>query len=171
MSTYVILTDIANALGMDKSAARRFALRNGVEGVRTPLPSARGAWTLVFPPEDLEKLKELKELRDCPVMGTSDSIEERGVFYMIQLIPEHVPTRVKFGYASSFSARLDSHRTAAPTAIVFKSWPAKRSWESALIDVATAEDCTRLSSEVFDCPDLKAVVSRLDKVVKLLPVL
>lgn len=44
-----------------------------------------------------------------------------GFFYIIQLIPEVLPNRVKIGYTDNLDVRLKEHQTAAPTAKLIKS--------------------------------------------------
>ena len=42
--------------------------------------------------------------------------DRHGYFYLIQLIPEAMPNRVKIGFADNVERRLVEHQTAAPTA-------------------------------------------------------
>ena len=66
-------------------------------------------------------------------------------------------------------ARLLQHRTAAPTAVVVKSWPAKRTWEVPAMDCLTATDCRLILNEVFECDDIDAMLARGDSWFGLMP--
>lgn len=94
-----------------------------------------------------------------------------GYFYVIQLIPELDPHRIKVGFASDANARLDAHRTSAPTAELVLTWPCKRCWEKSAIDCATKEGCELIRGEVFTCKDIDALVARCDTFFQIMPVL
>ena len=60
---------------------------------------------------------------------------EIGVFYLIQLEPEHDPLRFKVGFAANINDRLRALRCSAPFSTVVKSWPCRRLWEKTAIDL------------------------------------
>lgn len=86
--------------------------------------------------------------------------DDVGVFYVVQLEPEHDPTRFKAGFTTEMDGRLRKHRCSAPFALVLQTWPCKRTWERAAID-STTVGCEQLHTEVFRAPDLDTVVARL----------
>ena len=94
----------------------------------------------------LERQDERKAQREVP--------PEQGVFYVIQLDPEHRPARIKLGWARNPYRRLATHRCAAPGAVFLTFWPCLRSDESHTITRLTARGCRRISREVFDVDDL-----------------
>jgi hypothetical protein len=75
----------------------------------------------------------------------------------------------ELGFADDLLSRLGQHRTAAPTAVVVKSWPCKRAWEGTVMDCLTAVNCRLILNEVFECDDVDALIARADKLFDLLP--
>jgi hypothetical protein len=91
-----------------------------------------------------------------------------GVFYLIQLEPEHDPGRFKLGFATNIEERLRSHKTAAPFSKVLKTWPCKLLWEKTAIECAS-QGCARLHTEVFRTESIDEVQSRCEQFFKLMP--
>ena len=91
-----------------------------------------------------------------------------GRFYIIQLVPDIKPERVKLGYSDNIEKRLKTHRTTAPTAKLLKSYPCKRTWEPVVIGLVT-HGCQDVGGEVFDCDSLCAIVERCNGVFRLMP--
>jgi hypothetical protein len=94
---------------------------------------------------------------------------EAGFFYVIQLIPEYDPKRIKLGFADNVSSRLTQHRTSAPTAKLLKSWPCRRSWERTAIDAIAAVGGALILNEVFEFQDIEAAIARADQFFSFLP--
>jgi hypothetical protein len=93
---------------------------------------------------------------------------EIGVFYLIQLEPEHDPLRFKVGFAANLNERLRHLRCSAPFATVVNSWPCRRLWEKTAIDCVTV-GCERLHTEVFRCPSLEAIKTKCDQFFGMMP--
>jgi hypothetical protein len=93
---------------------------------------------------------------------------EIGVFYLIQLEPEHDPLRFKVGFAANINERLRALRCSAPFATVVRSWPCRRLWEKTAIDSVTF-GCDRLHTEVFRCSLLDAVVTKCEQFFGIMP--
>ena len=87
---------------------------------------------------------------------------ETGVFYLIQLEPEHDPLRIKVGFAANMADRLRAARCWAPFSKVVKTWPCRRLWEKTAIECVT-NGCQRLHTEVFRCSSLEQVVDNCEK--------
>jgi|SRR5262245_20563697 len=96
-------------------------------------------------------------------------IDERGVFYVIQLEPEHDPRRVKVGFGD-LDERFRDHRCSVPFARVVKSWPCRRTWERAVTDCIT-EGYEQLGKEVFCTTSLEDILARAERFFALMPVL
>jgi hypothetical protein len=88
---------------------------------------------------------------------------------VIRLVPELDPRRVKLGFADEVNSRLTQHRTAAPTAVVIKTWPCKRSWEGTVMDCLSSYSCKLILNEVFECDDVDDLLRRGDALFALLP--
>lgn len=67
------------------------------------------------------------------------------------------------------NSRLQQHRTAAPTAVVLKTWPCKRSWESSIMDCLSAVHCKHILNEVFECEDINLLINRGDEIFNIFP--
>jgi len=156
MPDFITYKDIAKRLGVDPGTIRRLIERVGpqlgivVQQGRTDASNAK--WAHYLSREDADRLvvyyQSKGELRDED--DPEDILQASGVFYVIKLVPELIPNRLKVGYADSLEKRLAEHQTAAPTAHVLASWPCKRSWDYAAMDSITREGCTWLLNEVFE---------------------
>jgi hypothetical protein len=98
-------------------------------------------------------------------VGFPDDI---GVFYLMQLEPNHDPGRFKAGFTVEIEGRFQKHRCSAPFAHCLKTWPCRRTWERAAIDCAT-DGCERLHTEVFRSAALEEVVPRADAFFAVMP--
>lgn len=96
------------------------------------------------------------------------SFQKLGYFYVIQLVPEALPDRVKLGYADDAKQRLREHQTSAPTAKIIGKWPCKRYWEQTAIDSITRENCKLVLNEVYDA-DIAALLRRAEEFFALMP--
>lgn len=164
---YVTLTQLASELGLDRSNMRKYVLKHGFSPVRIRTPRSRGQLTLAL---TLDEAETIRELRQSQGFVKSQPVENStGYFYIIQLIPEFAPNRVKLGFASDVQARLSTHRTSAPTARLVKFWPCKRSWESTAIASMTRIECELIAGEVFECRSLAGLIARSDEFFAILP--
>lgn len=153
---------------MDRSHARRYILRLGVEPKKRRTPDSGGQLTLTVSADEASYI--LRARKEQGFLGSSKPVEnEVGQFYIIQLIPELDPTRVKLGFADDVNTRLAQHRTSAPTATLLKSWPCKRSWEGTIIDAIASVGGKLILNEVFEFEDLQPVIKRADELFALLP--
>jgi hypothetical protein len=93
---------------------------------------------------------------------------EIGVFYLIQLEPDHDSGRFKVGFAANMSERLRALRCSAPFAAVLQQWPCRRLWEKTAIDCVSA-GCEQLHTEVFRTASLEHVIARCQQFFDLMP--
>lgn len=172
---YILLKNLAQELGMDRSHARRYVLKNDIPMFRIRTIESRGQPTLALTPEDAEAVKELRQSQGYAVSGHPGEVimnNHHGWFYIIQLVPELDEGRVKLGFAGNVETRLQSHRTVAPTAELAKTWPCKQSWEKAAIDCVVgdkATNCWSIGGEVYGCRDLGLLVQRGDAFFSIMP--
>jgi len=165
---YVPLKDLADELGLDRSNTRKYVLRHGVRPHKRRTPDSGSQLTLAVSISEAEYIRTKR--REEGFLGTAKPVsKEVGVFYVIQLVPELDPRRIKMGYADDLGSRLGQHKTAAPTAKVVKSWPCRRSWEGTVMDSLTASGCTLILNEVFECEDIDALVQKAGQLFSLLP--
>jgi len=165
---FVSIKDLAKRLGMDRSNARRYVLKLGYAFHRRRTPDSRSQLTLCVTNAEADQIvtqRAAKGFIDSAVVAVSDV----GVFYVIQLVPDLDPKRLKLGFAESLEQRLSQHRTAAPTARLLRAWPCKRSWELTAIDALKCVGCRLILNEVFECDEPNAVVERGDAFFAMLP--
>jgi hypothetical protein len=169
---YVLLAALAHEWGIDKSTARKYAKRHGFDFVRTRGSDPTHQLVLALSKADAELLREIRAREGYQAQLTSDyrAVENgRGIFYVVQVIPDVDPSRVKLGYASSAPQRLESYRTISPTARLVKTWACRPTWERAAIDSLTALDCELIGGEVYTCRNLDALLQRGDAFFSLMP--
>jgi len=156
MSDFVSYKELANRLGVDPTTVRRLLERHGAE-LGIEVQKGRGStsnakWTHYLSRDDADRLAafyETKHQASVPAAAV-EPLQQFGCFYVIQLVPEALPNRVKIGYTDNLEKRLAEHQTSAPTARVLASWPCKRSWDYAAMDSIAREGCTWVLNEVFE---------------------
>ena len=163
------IPEVAKRLSLDGGTVRRFIAREN-ETLKLTLVRGKGDKLLLSRP-DADRLIAGYEARRGPVPEAeegSPTNDRFGFFYIIQLVPEALPNRVKVGFADSADRRLNEHKTAAPTAILLKSWPCKRSWDYAAMASITREGCKLVLNEVFE-GEVQGFVERGDQFFALMP--
>lgn len=165
---FVSLKQLAGDLGMDRSHTRRYVLRLGIHPKKRRTADSGGQLTLTIAAEEADRVRQVRAEQG---FGPSAKpvANDVGYFYIIRLVPELDPNRVKLGFADDVASRLAQHRTAAPTAVLVKAWPCKRSWEGTIMDGLSAVGGRLILNEVFEFDDLDAVIKRGDDLFALLP--
>jgi hypothetical protein len=165
---YVSIKDLAKRLGMDRSNARRYVMKLGYSFHKRRTPDSGRQLTLCVTGAEAEEISSQRQ--DKGFLASSVvAVSDLGVFYVIQLVPDLDPRRLKLGFAENLEQRLSQHRTAAPTARVLRAWPCKRPWELTAIDALTREGCRLILNEVYECDDLDRLVKRGDAFFSMLP--
>lgn len=164
----ISVIDIARIHGKRKQSIFKLLKRSGIEQVKAPGEGTRGQAISYISQADYELLEsELNSIESDPG-GSVEAESTPGVFYLIQLEPDHDPGRFKIGFASNIDERLRSHRTVAPLCQIVKTWPCKPLWEKTAIDSVCA-GYERLYTEVFRAPSLAEVESRCDRFFAVMP--
>jgi hypothetical protein len=158
----VSFKEIGQRLGVHRMSVRRIvdrvAPQLGIEVQKARGNKTNANWGHYLTRDDADRLVAYYKRHIGPGRtredegGGDDPVKSQvfGVFYLIQLVPEAIPNRIKIGYTDSLPKRLVEHQTSAPTARVIASWPCKRSWDYAAMDSLTREGCTWLLNEVFE---------------------
>ncbi len=171
MTDFITIKDLANEIGIDRSNLRKYVLALGIEPLNVRTPESRGQITLAFTPEDAQFIREKRKDQgfsfDKPL--SSHEHNGNGAFYVIQIIPEFEPNRVKLGFASNAESRLQAHKTSAPTAKLVKTWDCKRSWEDVAMISATRTGCKLITNEVFLCDNLDELCNRISTFFEQMP--
>ncbi|MCK6455294.1 MAG: hypothetical protein L6Q92_02000 [Phycisphaerae bacterium] len=165
---FVSLKQLAAEIGMDRSHARRYVLKLGITPHKRRTPDSGNQLTLALSQEEAERVRSRRS--EQGFLANSMPVETGvGVFYVIQLVPELDPKRIKLGFADDVASRLTQHRTSAPTAELVKSWPCKRTWEATVMDTLTAIGCRLILNEVFECDNLAQLIATGDALFAVLP--
>jgi hypothetical protein len=164
----ISVIDAAKNLGKQKTHIFKILGRLGIETIKEKNIAAKGQKISYITTADYERIKEhLAGTEKEPGAATAQP-DVGGVFYLIQLEPEHDPGRFKLGFATSIEERLRSHKTAAPFSKVLRTWPCKLLWEKTAIECA-AQGCVRLHTEVFRAESIEEVRSRCEQFFRLMP--
>lgn len=171
MSEYYTTKDIASAVGLDPSSARKALRSCQIFPVRKKAnEQSKGQRCDVYSQEQFDEFVRFRADQGYDAERFDRGPRsESGYFYVIALIPEYNPARLKFGFATSISDRLSAHRTAAPTAVLLRSWPARRHWELPAIECATRDGAKRIGLESFDVENVQDTLNRIDELFSLLP--
>jgi hypothetical protein len=163
----ISITKIAAELGVTKDYALRLVKRRATAlGIR-PERGRRNAVSLSR--EDADRLIQDYRPRSVRSALGAEQTGGFGYFYVVQLHPDELPSRLKIGYTDNMDVRLSDHRTAAPTLRLVKSWPCKRTWEEAAKASITRGVCRCVGGEVFD-GDVREFVQRADAFFSIMPV-
>jgi len=170
--TYISIRELAARIGIDKSNLLKWIKANREElrlatNKRMQTPDSGANRTIVFTEEEFERIVRLRDEQGFGSEGRD--LAETGQFYIIQLVPEFDPNRIKLGFAMDVRQRLSQHRTSAPTAVCKASWPCKRLWEGTVIDYLTLGHCRLIANEVFECDDIDDVVQRGRSLFTIMP--
>jgi hypothetical protein len=165
---FVSIRDLAKRLGMDRSHARRYVLKLGYAFHKRRTPDSGSQLTLCVTSAEADQIASQRSDKGF-IASTVVAVSDVGVFYVIQLVPDLDPKRLKLGFAESLEQRLSQHRTAAPTARLLRAWPCKRSWELTAIDALTRMGCRLILNEVFECDEPNSLVERGEAFFSMLP--
>jgi hypothetical protein len=169
MSELIGIAEIAKRLNVDGTTIRRLIARES-DTLKLDLRRGKGD-KLLLTREDADKLIASYEARRGPISAMAEDDEKfdrYGSFYIIQLVPEALPNRVKIGYADNVEQRLIEHHTAAPTAKLLKAWSCKRSWDYAAMDCITREECKLVLNEVYE-GDINGFLERAEQFFAIMP--
>ena len=169
---YISLKEISEALGVDRSNTRKIILNQGFAPVKIRTKESKNQLTLALTEKEAQELYDMREKAGFnQSKQTSVNTENgKGEFYMIQLIPELDPLRIKFGFASNAELRLQTHRTTAPTCVVLKTWPCKKIWEQPAIDSITRNGCKKIGGEVFQVSSLEEIMKKTNHFFDMMPI-
>jgi hypothetical protein len=173
MTDMVSFKEIASRLGVNPSTVMRIIQRAaphlGITVQRGRNKGRNAMWGNFLSREDAERLVAYYESERVSYDAEPrEAFQVFGFFYVIQLVPEALPNRIKIGYTDNLEARLADHQTSAPTARIIGSWPCKRSWDYAAMDSITREGCALVLNEVFE-GDPQGFVDRANAFFAVMP--
>jgi hypothetical protein len=159
---------LARELRVDRSHFRRYVVRLGITPQKRHTPGSGKKLVVTVTAEEADRIRAARREQGY-ALGSGAADDAIGVFYVVQLVPELDPNRVKLGFADDAAARLSQHRTAAPTAKLLKTWPCKRGWEWTVIDALSTAGCKLILNEVYECRDLARLLAHGDQLFAMLP--
>ena len=165
---YILVNKLAGELGIDKGNFQKYIKKIGIMPIKIRNRDSRHQKALAVTKAEADQIIATREEQGFTRSQQPEKLEI-GHFYIVQLVPEIDPNRVKFGFASNVATRLAQHRTTAPTLRLVKKWPCKMSWESTIIDCLTVEKCKLIFSEVFQIEDLNDLIERSNTLFEMLP--
>lgn len=165
---YVLVNKLADQLGIDRGNFQKYIKKIGIIPIKIRHKDSRHQRALAVTKAQADQIIARREEEGFTKLQQPKELELR-FFYIIQLVPEIDPHRVKFGFASNVATRLDQHRTTAPTLKLVKKWPCKQSWEATIIDYLSAQRCKLVFSEVFQVEDLNDLIERANRLFEMLP--
>jgi hypothetical protein len=168
----IAVAELADELGTYRATIFKIAKRLGIQPVKRR-DAARGGQqiSLVTTIEASTIREEFSTGRRTGDQAAGDAVPlavDEGMFYVIQLEPEHDAGRFKVGFTTDLEGRLRHHRCSAPFAQYKRNWPCRRTWERAAIDCMTA-GLEQLHTEVFRGPSLDQVLDRGDRFFSVMP--
>lgn len=164
----ISVIDVAKSLGKQKAHIFKILGRLGIETIKERNSAAKGQKIAYITTDDYDRIKEYLAGVSNDAATATLQPDVGGVFYLIQLEPEHDPGRFKLGFATNIEERLRSHKTAAPFSKVLKTWPCKLLWEKTAIECAS-QSCVQLHTEVFRTDAIEEVQSRCEQFFRLMP--
>jgi hypothetical protein len=173
--SFISVIELTAQHGMKKQNTFKVLKRLGIETVKRPGDSKtnRGQAISYISADDAKRFAEEIRSRaanrnaaqeNCP----DAAITEQGVFYLMQLEPDHDAGRFKVGFATSLPERQRTLKCSAPFIKVVATWPCKNLWEKTAIDCVT-QGCERLHTEVFRTESIDGVRQRCDRFFELMP--
>ena len=170
----ISVNDLAQKHGLIKQTVFKVIKRLGIEPEKTRGGSeSRGQMISYITENEANKVLEViaagKNANDQGEANVAEAaLYDVGVFYLIQLEPEHDPGRFKVGFAGKLNERLRQHRCSAPFAEVLKTWPCRRLWEKTAIECVT-DGCEQLHTEVFRAESIENVQNKCEEFFCLMP--
>ncbi len=107
MAEMIGIPDIARRLGVDSGTVRRLIARES-ETLQLTINRGKGD-RLLLSKDDADRLIASYEARRGPVAEVGDDsakFDRYGYFYVIQLVPEALPNRVKIGFADNVEKKI-----------------------------------------------------------------
>ena len=170
ITSAVAIADLADELGTYRQSIFKVAKRLRIQPVKRREESRRNQQIAFVTQTEAAAIRAefATRRRTGDSTGEIPFTVEEGMFYVIQLEPEHDPGRLKLGFTTDLVGRLRHHRCSAPFAAYIKSWPCRRVWERAAIDCLT-DSLEQLHTEVFRASSLEKVLERGDSFFAVMP--
>lgn len=158
MNGFVALRQVAVELGLDAAQVRERLRERKIRPHKIHANGPDGPLVVALTQEEADRLRD----------GAAAAGMDAGVVYVIQLVPDLDPRRIKVGFSRDMAGNLKYLRAGAPTAVLLQAWPCRPGWAPAAFDCLTG-GCRAVRDGVFDSDDLAGCVRRGDAFFALLP--
>lgn len=148
---------LARELRVDRSHFRRYVTKLGIIPKKRHTADSGSKLVVTVTADEADVVRSHRRAQGY-AFDSGEQDRAIGTFYVVQLVPELDPNRIKLGFAEDIGVRMAQHRTAAPTARVVRTWPCKRSWEFTVIDALASADCRLILNEVYECSDFSGLL-------------
>ena len=163
----ITASQLAKEIPMDKSHLLKLAKKLNIPLHKGRIASDHNQVVAFFEDTDADRLREYR--KDFSSKSKPKTPSEDGYLYIVATEPEIMPRRHKIGFTISIEERLRTHRNTSPNAVLIKTWPCRRTWESTAIAAMTNDvSISKLSNEVFDA-DVNVLLERGDTLFEMLP--
>ncbi len=163
------IKEVAQAVGRDRSITLKNIKKHDIPIVMIKTPDTNGQKTVALTEDAYKQFLDLSG-----VYGVTSkkkyvaSANEKGVFYLINPIPAHSKTRIKFGYTFSIDERVKEYKTICPDMEIVKTWPIKKYQEKTIIDMAITKSDKRIGTEIYEIADVNETIARIDVLAKMI---
>lgn len=167
-NSYDLVGDWAKTVGMDRSHAMRWLKAEKYKLHMIRGSTTRGQKSCALSSSDAIKARA-RRLSEFPKGEAQPVTTSSGYFYIVQLIPDHDPCRIKLGYSTSTRRRLSEYHTTCPEAKLLRKFDCEPAFEVAAIASVTRVGCVRVGEEVYDVDDVDALLARAKQFFDLMP--
>lgn len=164
----IAVPELADELQCHKQSLFKIIKRLGIVPIKRRDSDRKNQLVATVTPEEALRIQTEFLTRAKSGLDGENLIADDGLFYLIQLEPDHDPGRIKLGFTTDLDGRLRKHRCSAPFAQCLKTWPCKRTWERTVIDCVTP-GLEQLHTEVFRSSSLEEVMLRGDRFFAIMP--
>ncbi len=168
--TWISLIECAELINIDRSNLLKYIKEGKYGYVKTEFRrdiNKKNQKVITMSIKDFEMIKKIREKEG---FGTNKVIKrKKGVFYIIQTNPKHIPCRYKFGFTTDLANRVRSYKSICPNLKVVKKYSCNFIHELPLLKMI--EKCgKRVGQELFELEDIKIIKMDIREVLqKLIP--
>ena len=172
-TSFITVPQLAIEIGLERSTCLRAIKKAGFSTHFRRLAGSRGQRITALTTEQAASFRALRCEQGYPPTpiesGHKGIRATSGSFYAIAVAPDLDAHRIKLGFTESINARLLEHQTVAPTAVLLRSWPCQRSWETAAIAALTAIGAQIIRNEVYVIENVAMMLERGDVFFAMMP--
>jgi len=163
---YFSIAECANLLNMDRSHLLK-AIKGGKYGaIAIDLRRDRDKQNQKVATISKESFEVIKNMRGSEGFGSEKVVKStRGVFYIIQTNPHHIPSRYKFGFTNDLDNRVRSYKSVCPNMRIVEKYPCDLIHELPLLKMVQKYG-ERVGQEVFEIKDIEIVKRDVQEVLK-----